>query len=380
MSLENLKKANEYIKDLEKRRTERGPKLKEAIINEMRNSPVKERKPPRDFNDSSYLYIRSYDGDNGTRPGANVAYWHSPDVKVSPLASLNSYTTELNAGQAYNLKCIVHNRGDIIVPSAKVEFYLVTPSLGFDTRFARKLGIATAWVSCYSSAEVNIPYLVPASDAGHKCLFARVFSFSPLDLPVHDTILNPHADRHIGQQNLNIAAQASQMQMNILHMPIAQMRVNFMPMKKEAVMAMRHPSAADFKILEGEKFNRFLSKFKIGFANRKAAETAKLTFKGGVASFEFNGQSEYNLDAQKRMDAQMKKVYRAINSGEAKASQFKKEIAANRKMNLENTMTLLNYQIPAMGLEKGEMVGFEIVATNKLNGEVFGGITLLVIG
>lgn len=378
MSLENLKRANEAIRELNKRREEKGAKLKEDLDRQVRESPVKNRRPPRDYKDSSYLYIRSYDGDNGSRPGLNVAYWKSPDLNVSPLTSLNSYTTELNAGTAYNIKCLVHNRGDLIVPSAKVEFYLVTPSLGFDTRFAKKLGIAATWVSCYSSAEVNLQYLIPPSDAGHRCLFARVFSFSPLDIPLHDTILNPVQDRHIGQKNLNIAAQSSQMQMNILHMPQAQLTVNFLPLNRDAILALRHPSAADFKIVENDKIAGVAARFKIDFAEK--TENAKVEFKEGKAHFDFNTEGKFNLDQQKKVNAEMQRVFTLIYAGKAKASEFKGQIAAFRQMNLENRMTLLNLQIPDVGLQKGEMTGFDIIATNNLNGEVFGGITVLVIG
>ena len=76
----------------------------------------------------------------------------------------------------------------------------------------------------------------------------------------------------------------------------------------------------------------------------------------------------------------MQEANKIIQSGKANAAKFKKQIAAYRKMNLENKMTLFNLQIPDMGLQKGEMAGFEIIATNKINGEIFGGITLLVIG
>lgn len=375
MSLENLKRANEAIRKLQAQRQEKESKLRETLNRMVEESPVKNRRPPRDFKDSSYLFIRSYDGDNGFRPGLNVAYWNSPDLNVSPLTSLNSYTTELNVGTVYNIKCLVHNRGDLMVPSAKVEFYLVTPSLGFDTRFAKKLGIAATWVDCYSSAEVNIQYLIPPSDAGHRCLFARVFSFSPLDIPVHDTVLNPRQDRHIGQKNLNIAAQASQMQMNILHMPQALLTVNFIPMNREAILALRHPSAGDFKIVNND---RGAAEFKMNFAEK--IENGKVEFRDGAAHFEFNGEGKFNLDRQKRIGDQMQEITKLIQSGEVKAAKFKEQIAEFRQMNLENSMTLLNLKIPDLGLQKNEMTGFEVIATNNLDGQVFGGITLLVIG
>lgn len=375
MSLENLNKANEAIKKLLAQRAEKGSKLKEALARMVQESPLKERRPPADFKDSSYLFIRSYEGDNGTRPGASVAYWRSPDLNVSPISSLNSYTTELNVGTLYNIKCLVHNRGDLMAPSAKVEFWLVTPSLGFDTRFAKKLGLGSTWVDCYGSAEVNIQYLIPPSDAGHRCLFARVFSFSPLDIPVHDTMLNPIPDRHIGQKNLNIAAQASQMQLNIMHMPQAQLTVNFVPLNREAILALRHPSAADFRILD---YDGGTAGFKMDFAERMV--NAKIDFQNGAARFAFNGEGKFSMEEQKRIDNEMKRINKLIQSGEAKASRFKAQIAEYRQMNLENTMTALKLQVPNLGLRKGEMTGFDIVATNDINGEVFGGITLLVIG
>lgn len=375
MSLESLQKANEAIRTLLAQRAEKGSKLKETLGRMVKESPVKQRRPPRDFKDSSYLFIRSYEGDNGTRPGANVAYWRSPDLNVSPVSSLNSYTTELNVGTLYNIKCLVHNRGDLMVPSAKVEFYLVTPSLGFDTRFAKKLGLTSTWVDCYGSAEVNIQYLIPPADAGHRCLFARVFSFSPLDIPVHDTLLNPIQDRHIGQKNLNIAAQQSQMQMNILHMPEAQLTVNFVPLGREAILALRHPSAVDFRIVD---YKQEIPGFKLAFAERTM--NAKLDYTNGAVHFSFNGKGKFSLEDQKRITAEMDRIRKLILSGEGKPSQFKKQWDEYRQMMLENRMTPLNLAIPHLGLQKGEMTGFDIVATNNLNGEVFGGITLLVIG
>lgn len=378
MGLENIKKANEFLKELQKTRAEKTPRLKEAVLKEIRKGATKDRKPPREFVDSSYLFIRSYDSDNGIRPGLNVPYWKSPDVQVSPLSSLNSYTTELVTGQAYNLKCLVHNRGDLNVPSAKVEFYLVTPSLGFDTRFAKKLGVVSVWVNCYSSAEANLSYLVPVEDAGHKCLFARVFSFSPLDIPLHDTKLDPRDDRHIGQKNLNIAGQSSQMQFNLLHMPIANMEIQILPMTIDAVRAMRHPLEADFRILEGEKFGRQLNEFKMAFAQRQ--KLGKMEFQEGISKIEFKGESKYSLELQRKIEAQSQKILRLINSGKRKSSEFKKELKELREMNAENMMTPFRMKIPNLGLKRGEAVGFEIVGRNATNGLVVGGITLIVKG
>lgn len=407
MSLENLKKADKIIAKLQSQRKEKSVKFREAWNKTIEGSPVKRRRKPEDFKDSSYLYIRSYDGDNGDRPGANVAYWRSPDVVVSPVSSLNSYTTELNAGTLYNIKCLVHNKGDLNVPSAKVEFYLVTPSLGFDTRYGKKLGIASTWVNCYSSSEVNIRYLVEPSDAGHKCLFARVFSFSPLDIPLHDTLLNPIQDRHIGQKNLNIAAQSTQLNLNILHMPQARLSVKFVSLSKEQVLAIRHPVAADFRIIDKP---REKAQFRLTFAKETEAniietrpfnhptnlssrqkgmikgngleknQPGEIAYKEEAFEFAFNQEGRFNLKEQKRIEDGMKRIQEIIRSGERKVSDFSKAIDEYRQMNLERRMTLLSVEIPNMGLKKGELAGYDLVATNNMNGEIFGGITLLVHG
>lgn len=375
MSLDNLKIANEVIRELQALRTEKTSKSKSVFDRMMKESPVKKRRPPGDFKDSSFLYLRSYDGDNGIRPGANVAYWRSPDLNVSPVSSLNSYTTGLNVGTLYNIKCLVHNSGDIIVPSAKVEFYLINPSLGMDTRFAKKLGITATWVNCYSSAEVNIQYLISPSDAGHKCLFARTFSFSPLDIPIHDTILNPIEDRHIAQKNLNIVQQSTQMQMNILHMPQSELTVHFSPLAREAILAFRHPSSADFKILN---YDRKIAEFKMNFESK--VFDSKIKSIRGKTVFYFNEKGKFSMDNQKNIKEKMNEITKMIQHGKAKASEFKDQIEEYRQMNLEKFMTPLNLEIPNLGLQKGEMMGFEVIATDNLNGEIFGGITLLVIG
>ena len=40
--------------------------------------------------------------------------------------------SELVAGGTYRFTAVVRNRGDLMVPSAKVEFWLVNPTLGFE--------------------------------------------------------------------------------------------------------------------------------------------------------------------------------------------------------------------------------------------------------
>ncbi|MDR2585068.1 MAG: hypothetical protein LBC84_02445, partial [Prevotellaceae bacterium] len=349
----------------------------------------KDLKDPHDkeeFKPSSYLFIRSFDGDNGDRPiPSTIPFWASPDLKISPSLSPSSYTTELNANTEYNFNCVVHNRGDLSVPSAKVEFYLVKPSLGFDTRFGKFLGVVSAWVNSFDSSEVNLTYRVKPEDAGHICLFARVFSFSPEDLPIDDYALNPVNDRHIGQKNLNIVVQGTLMQINLLHMPQAEILVQMIPMNSQSIIATRHPSIADFKIVDSNRMaNRIMqmdNAFNLKFS--KEIKNSKLVFQRGitnVANITVDDKGEFSLESQKMIYSRIQEINKIVLSGKAKASAYRKEYALYRKMNLENRVSPLSLQIPNLGLQKGEMVGFEINATNRINGEVFGGIMLLVTG
>ena len=70
----------------------------------------KEGRPPRDFVDSSFLYIRSCDADVGSRPVPCPAFWLSPDVRVAPLSNLGAPTRQLEAGATYRFSAVVRNR------------------------------------------------------------------------------------------------------------------------------------------------------------------------------------------------------------------------------------------------------------------------------
>jgi hypothetical protein len=139
-------------------------------------------------------------------------------------------TRELTAGATYRFTAVVRNRGDLAVPSAKVEFHLANPTLGWDTRFATKLGVAVGRVQAHGAAEASLDYTIPPALSGHRCLFARVFSFSPLDLPIVDFALDPVVDRHVAQLNLNIVPQASPFVVDWVHHRNAMERLEVVPM------------------------------------------------------------------------------------------------------------------------------------------------------
>ena len=74
---------------------------------------------------------------------------------------------------------------------------------------------------------------------GHRCLFARVFSFSPLDLPLDDYALSPVPDRHIAQLNLNIVANGDKLLLDWFHLPNADEQLELVPMTAPMIRALR---------------------------------------------------------------------------------------------------------------------------------------------
>ena len=218
-------------------------------------------KGPEDFVESSFLYMRSCDADGGSRPPPCPVFWLSPDLQVAPLTNLGVPTRQLTAGQTYRLSAIVRNRGDLMVPSAKVEFWLVTPSLGFDTRFATKIGVVSGHVMPFAMSEMHLDYSLPPSLNGHRCLFARVFSFAPLDIPVDDFALNPLIDRHVAQLNLDIIAQASSFNLQWIHHQNAFERLEFVAMDETTQHSIRREVMTPLKLLTPKRADGLLSEF-----------------------------------------------------------------------------------------------------------------------
>src|SRR5215208_663731 len=159
--------ALQYVRDMQALRQSYHD---EAVAKVQELFKRRDRKPPGEFHDSSFLYMRSYDADVGVRPFSNIVHWHSPDITLSPVTAVGAYTTSLVAGETYLIRCWLRNRGDLAVPSAKVELFLTDPSLGFDTRFATRLtlgNVPSAWVGSGASAAAEFVYTVPPAESGH---------------------------------------------------------------------------------------------------------------------------------------------------------------------------------------------------------------------
>lgn len=335
---------------------------------------------PDTFNDSSFLYIRSYDGDVGIRPFSGITFWLSPDINISPISQLGDFTTELEAGKSYNLSTRLHNRGDVIVPYPKVEFFLTDPTLGFNTTVAKYLGVTQlpAMLLPASNGEANFLYNIPMTESGHKCLFARTYSFSPLDKPFDLHLLDPRLDRHIAQKNLNFVPQNTAYAFNLIHQPNANETIEFVPLAKDQVHAIQHPTLRSLKI--GNIRNaELLQKIKIEMTGDS---TAKLSRKreGAAWTFKVGGRNGLDLDQQSILLKRTESIIQAVYAGKSNFADHKKELRAFKEMNKAAVKTSMQITIPDLGLSKGAAAAFHIVNTNTLNGEIKGGITVVVMG
>lgn len=375
---EHLAKAIEFINEL---RNQKSKYTQEVPARLAKIYAIdREKGKPDTFKDSSFLYIRSYDGDVGVRPFSGYTFWLSPDINISPVSQLGDFTTELEAGKSYNISTRLHNRGDIIVPYPKVEFFLTDPTLGFNTTVANYLGVTQlpAMLLPASNGNANFLYHVPMAEAGHKCLFARTYSFSPLDKPFDLHMLDPRLDRHIAQKNLNFVPQNIPYTFNLIHQPNADETIAFVPLAKDQVHAIQHPTLRSLKI-GNIRNTELLQKIKIQLTGDTSAKLSRSRTNPSWA-FKIVGRNGLSLDQQSGMLKRMEGIIQAVYTGKSTFADHKKELAAFREMNKAALKTSMQITIPDLGLSKNRAAAFHIVNTNTLNGEIKGGITIVVMG
>ena len=374
--------AAEYLRALLKQREAR--ERPEPLAELQRLFKRRDRRPPEPFHDSSFLYMRSYDADLGVRPFSGIVHWHSPDVTLSPITGVGAYTTSLNAGETYVIRCALRNRGDIGVPSAKVELFLTDPTLGFDTRFATNLTLGqvpSTWVAANTNAAVEFAYTVPPTESGHKCLFARAFSFSPLDLPIDDFGLDPRLDRHVAQQNLNIVGSSQAYSFGMVHLPNARLRIHLRALEREELLMLRHPVLADVEI--AREFPRQgwgrLSRLEL-----REPGGGDLSVREAPEGLVIDARDPDGVrpDVQREVRTAVRDVLRAVDAGETRLANHRDLLARFRRMNAEARRSTFAMTVPDIGLQPRQAVGLEITGIDDTLGEadVFGGITLVIVG
>lgn len=375
---ENSRRLQALVRELNNRRegyTREGL----PVIQEFYKSRDRRQRKPEVFNDSSFLYIRTYDGDIGNRPLPAINFWNSPDISFTPTTGTTPLTSnELRAGESYLVRCQLHNRGDVTVPYPKVEFWLTNPSLGFDTRFATYIGVTqlNGLLLANGSGEAQFLYRVPPEESGHKCFFARTFSFSPLDKPHDVYALDPVTDRHIGQKNLNIVAQASAYNFNLIHLPNANEIIQFIPLTMKEIIGLGDRSLGKFQFKETRSAALFYRQ-----EVKVLSPHQNVRIQGGRQGFQISAQGEGpDVREQAQIIHDFIHAIQQIGTGKANPSEFKEVFAAKRRMNAFNQQTSLSITLPQLNLNPEEALAFNIVNTNTVTGVVKGGITLIITG
>jgi hypothetical protein len=267
----------------------------------------------------------------------------------------------------------------LAVPSARVELYLADPTLGFDTRSARNLTLGkvpSAWVKSGGSAAAAV---LPA-DAGHKCLFARAFSFSPLEMPIDDFALDPRLDRHVAQQNLNIVSQGDAYGFNLVHAPNARLRLDLKPMTPEALLGLCHPVLADVQPAAEFPRRGWVRLARVEAVEGEHPITVERLREG--MSVQSTDRAGLSLAQQRRLNSSLRKVLAAVQAGKASMADQRELLGSFRKMNAEARLSKFSMQVPDIGLRPGQAVGLQITSVdeNSEPQEVVGGITMVIAG
>jgi hypothetical protein len=377
MSEESTAEVREYIEELRKR-------AKKSQTDAKRNlNPLFSRddrgRPPRDFIESSFMFMRSCDADVGSRPMPCSVFWLSPDLRVAPLANLGMPTRELTAGVTYRFTAVVRNRGDLPVPSAKVEFYLSDPSLGWDTRVSTKLGVAAGRVQAYGASEVSLDYTIAPTLSGHRCLFARVFSFSPRDLPIDDFALNPLIDRHVAQLNLNIVPQASAFTINWIHHRNAAELLQIVPMTARVTRPLRVESVTALTLVGAAQWRDVQGQLNIEL---EPAEGPAIEARRTDLGLELHSQDReaMSLERQADLTKRVQAALRAMETGRADAAKFEALFKEFRAMTAQTVRSRLTLGLPDAGLKRGQAIGLNVIKRDIGTGEATGGIGLFVAG
>ena len=306
-------------------------------------------------------------------------FWLSPDIRVAPLSNLGAVTRELVAGQGHRLTAVLRNRGDLAVPAAKVEFYLVNPSLGFDRRYARFLGVAQDRVEAHGAAEIGLDWRVPPDLAGHYCLFARAFAFAPRDLPLDDYALDPTIDRHVAQQNLTIIGGGQMLMLDLIHLPNARDMIELVPMTTTDLRQMRLEAASALRPVGGRIAAGMLGGFGFELLPDRESPVRYATepLKAGVMVVSQSDKGPSTRE-QAGLVKQLHALLAQVAAGHGGGAELGKISAEYRALSRTQLRAQLRLTIPRAELKPDQAVAFHLRRTDQLTGRVTGGIALMV--
>jgi hypothetical protein len=169
-----------------------------------------EREPgDGEFCGGTFLYIRDHPADDGSVPlPAALEHWLSPDITV--IQPNGARGGEAVAGQVNQIEVIVTNACGVTAIDAYVDAFVANPATGFTPATATLIGGGYLTVPSYNTAAITFPWTPSASEAGHRCLLARVSLLIPPDTYLDGTIFDVRGDRHVAQRNIHVVALAPQ--------------------------------------------------------------------------------------------------------------------------------------------------------------------------
>ena len=365
--------------------------VEKAAVIELRRQAERERETGREnagknhgergdaeFKGKSFLFMRSLQQDKGMRPiSPTTLYWLSPDIRLRG-DSLGGYTDTVKAGGAYEAEVTVRNRGDVNVPSATVELFLSTPTLGFDTRFSRPLGVTSTWVPAEGTATVRVPFTVASHEAGHKCLFARVFSFGPPDLPIANTELNPTLDRHVAQLNLNIVSAIPDVfGFNIVHPANFSGHIQFWPAALRDLAGAGHPILANVDLVDPVPLVRHMNRAATIRIEEAAGHEAKLD--RWEQGFRITARGDgASLADQRGLRADLLSHVSEESEGRHDRARARAVLGEYRKQEVSNVLTRCTLDLPGAEMVAGTAAACHMQLVSEL-GHIVGGITFVVV-
>lgn len=140
-----------------------------------------------------------------------VVWWESPDIWVVPGTDPLGPVGTPVAGRTAYVWARVHNRGDVDVLSAQVDYWWSNPTTGVTRALSTKIGSAFVDVTAGGVEEVLclVPWVPTFVNGGHECLVCEILSpLDPLPLPLQDDF-DPPTFHQIGQRNLSVLAVAA---------------------------------------------------------------------------------------------------------------------------------------------------------------------------
>lgn len=165
-----------------------------------------------EFDGRTFVLIRDTGSDDGSAPLApGVPFWISPDIVVTPPGG--SPGGPAQAGAVNDLRVSITNRGGITAYNAQLEVFLADPSTAFTPATADVLASTYVTLPGYNVTDVSLPWSPTASQAGHRCLLARVSSVLTGDAVANPLVFDVPGDRHVAQRNISVVAMAEAQEM-----------------------------------------------------------------------------------------------------------------------------------------------------------------------